>query len=145
MRKGTEMNILIEVLAVSLIVVVGLAYAARMLKNQQQKLNLQLEEITLCVNDLTARMDSYEIVGRRQSREREAVVSSSLNQLQTDLKLMQMQTHEPAAGREAPEALELAIQLARDGKPSDHIMRKTGLSLDVVDAITMLHSARPRH
>ena len=145
MPRGTEMNLVIEIFAVSLIIVLGLVYVSRMLRTQQKSLNLQIEDLILCVNDLTARMDGYEIAGRRQSREREAVVSSSLNQLQTDLKLMQMQTHEPAAGREAQDALEQAIKLARDGKPSDQIMRRTGLSQDVVDAITILHSSRSRH
>ena len=138
------MNLIIEVLVVSLVAGMGLVYCARMLRSQHQKFSLQLDELTICVNDLAARMDRYEISGRRLSREREAVVSSSLNQLQTDLKLMQMQTHEPVAGRDAPEALEQAIKLARDGKPSDHIMRRTGLSVDVVDAIVMLHAARTR-
>jgi hypothetical protein len=139
------MNVIIELFAVSFAIVLGLVYVSRMLRTQRQSLNLQIEDLILRLNDLTARMDSFEIAGRRLSREREAVVSSSLNQLQTDLKLMQMQTHEPVAGREAQEALEQAIKLARDGKPSDHIMRRTGLSQDVVDAITMLHSSRSQH
>jgi hypothetical protein len=139
------MNVIIELFAVSFAIVLGLVYVSRMLRTQRQSLNLQIEDLILRLNDLTARMDGYEIAGRRLSREREAVVSSSLNQLQTDLKLMQMQTHEPVAGREAQEALEQAIKLARDGKPSDHIMRRTGLSQDVVDAITMLHSSRSQH
>lgn len=139
------MNLLIEVLVVSCIAIFGLGLGSRMLRQRQKKNDLRLEDLTLCVNDLTVRMERYEIAARRQSREREAVVSSSLNQLQTDLKLMQMKSHDPVSGRDAPELLEQAIQLAREGKPSDQIMRRTGLSMDVVDAITMLHSTRPRH
>lgn len=138
------MSLLIEIVAVTCIALLGLAYTARVLRRQQKVYDLRLEDLTLCVNDLTVRMERYETGARRHSREREAVVSSSLNQLQTDLKLMQMKSHEPVSGREAPELLEQAIQLAREGKPGDQIMRRTGLSVDVVDAITMLHSARPR-
>lgn len=139
------MNLLIEILVVTSVALVGLTYAARMLRSHQKKNDLRLEDLILCVNDLTTRMERYETAARRQSREREAVVSSSLNQLQTDLKLMQMKSHDPVSGRDAPEVLEQAIQLAREGKPGDQIMRRTGLSMDVVDAITMLHSSRPRH
>lgn len=155
MLKGIEMNLLIEALILTFIGLLTVAYAARMLGRQQKKYDLcleeqkkydlRLEELTLCLNDLTVRMERYETGTRRQSREREAVVASSLNQLQTDVKLMQMRSHDPVSGRDAPELLEQAIQLAREGKPGDQIMRRTGLSMDVVEAITMLHSSRPRH
>ena len=145
MLKGIEMNLLIEALILTFIGLLTVAYAARMLGRQQKKYDLRLEELTLCLNDLTVRMERYETGTRRQSREREAVVASSLNQLQTDVKLMQMKSHDPVSGRDAPELLEQAIQLAREGKPGDQIMRRTGLSMGVVDAITMLHSSRPRH
>jgi hypothetical protein len=139
------MNLLIEAVFVTFVGLFALGYAARMLRRQQKRYDLQFEELTLCLNDLTERMERYEAGTRRQLREREAVVASSLNQLQTDLKLMQMKSHDPVSGRDAPELLEQAIQLAREGKPGDQIMRRTGLSMDVVDAITMLHSSRPRH
>jgi len=145
MPKGIEMNLLIEAVFVTFVGLFALGYAARMLRRQQKRYDLQFEELTLCLNDLTERMERYEAGTRRQLREREAVVASSLNQLQTDLKLMQMKSHDPVSGRDAPELLEQAIQLAREGKPGDQIMRRTGLSMDVVDAITMLHSSRPRH
>jgi hypothetical protein len=139
------MNLLIEAVFVTFVGLFALGYAARMLRRQQKRYDLQFEELTLCLNDLTERMERYEAGTRRQLREREAVVASSLNQLQTDLKLMQMKSHDPVSGRDAPELLEQAIQLAREGKHGDQIMRRTGLSMDVVDAITMLHSSRPRH
>ena len=100
MLKGIEMNLLIEALILTFIGLLTVAYAARMLGRQQKKYDLcleeqkkydlRLEELTLCLNDLTVRMERYETGTRRQSREREAVVASSLNQLQTDVKLMQM-------------------------------------------------------
>ena len=80
------MNLLIEALILTFIGLLTVAYAARMLGRQQKKYDLRLEELTLCLNDLTVRMERYETGTRRQSREREAVVASSLNQLQTDVK-----------------------------------------------------------
>lgn len=139
------MNLLIEIMIVSVIGLLGLVYVLRKLRHQQKQLDLQLEELRNCMSDLSVRMERYEIAVRRQSREREAVVSSSLNQLQTDLKLMQMKNNDQVSGRDSPEVLAQAIQLAREGKPGDQIMRRTGLPMDVIDAITMLHSAKPRH
>ena len=72
-------------------------------------------------------------------------MSSSLSQLQTDLKLLQLRAQEPASGRDSPESLEQAIKLAREGKPNDQIMRRTGLPADVVEAIATLHAGRPSH
>jgi len=46
--------------------------------------------------------------------------------------------------REAPEAVELAIQLARAGESREVVANRTGLSPDIVDFITEMHAARPK-
>ena len=51
------MNLLIEALILTFIGLLTVAYAARMLGRQQKKYDLRLEELTLCLNDLTVRME----------------------------------------------------------------------------------------
>ncbi|NDA48393.1 MAG: hypothetical protein EBY21_14195 [Alphaproteobacteria bacterium] len=46
--------------------------------------------------------------------------------------------------REAPEAVELAIQLTRAGEAREVVASRTGLPADIIDFITTMHGARPK-
>ncbi|MFZ9500747.1 MAG: DUF2802 domain-containing protein [Beijerinckiaceae bacterium] len=139
------MNVVVEMLALSVVMAASLAAVAFMMRAQQRKVAAQTEEFTRALAELTVRLDKHELALRRHTREREAQMSSSLSQLQTDLKLLQLRAQEPASGRDSPESLEQAIKLAREGKPNEQIMRRTGLPADVVEAIATLHAGRPSH
>jgi hypothetical protein len=139
------MNVIVEMLSLSIVVVAGLAAAALMMRAQQRKIAAQTDELANAIAELTVRLDKQEMTLRRHTREREAQVSSSLSQLQTDLKLLQLRAQDPPGGRDAPESLEQAIKLAREGKPTEQIMRRTGLPQDVVEAIATLHAGRAPH
>lgn len=75
--------------------------------------------------------------------ERDRNVEVALRQMQADMKLSEMSKRTP--DRDAPETVELAIHLARSGESNDQIIRKTGLSADIIETISALHSARARH
>jgi soluble lytic murein transglycosylase-like protein len=139
------MNVVVEMLALSTVVVAGLVAVALMMRAQQRKIASQTAQFANALAELTVRLDKQELALRRTTREREAQVTSSLSQLQTDLKLLQLRAQDPAANRDAPESLEQAIKLAREGKPTEQIMRRTGLPQDVVEAITTLHAGRAAH
>jgi hypothetical protein len=75
--------------------------------------------------------------------ERDRNVETALRQMQADMKLVEMSKR--SADREAPETVELAIHLARSGESRDQIVRKTGLSADIIETIAALHAGRARH
>ena len=75
--------------------------------------------------------------------ERDRNVETALRQMQADMKLVEMSKR--SAEREAPETVELAIHLARSGESREQIVRKTGLSADIIETITALHTGRARH
>ena len=75
--------------------------------------------------------------------ERDRNVETALRQMQADMKLVEMSKR--SAEREAPETVELAIHLARSGESREQIVRKTGLSADIIETIAALHAGRARH
>jgi len=102
------------------------------------------------IDALGARLDRTERETDRQRgvmgklfAQREKDIETKIRQNHSDLKRVEMQMRNP--DRETPESVELAIQLARAGEGRDQIVRKTGLSADIIETISALHAARPRH
>jgi uncharacterized membrane protein YccC len=75
--------------------------------------------------------------------ERDRNVETALRQMQADMKLVEMSKR--SSERDAPETVEMAIHLARSGESRDQIIRKTGLSADIIETIAALHAGRARH
>jgi len=102
------------------------------------------------VSQMATRLDKAEQEAERQRgvmgklfAQRERDLETKIRQTHSDLKRVEMQMRSPE--REASESVELAIQLARQGEHLDQIVRKTGLSADIIETISTLHAVRPRH
>ena len=75
--------------------------------------------------------------------EREVTLEHEVRQMQSDMKMLDLQLRS-GPSRDAPEAVELAIQLARAGESREVVASRTGLAPDIVDFITEMHSSRPK-
>lgn len=102
------------------------------------------------VSQMATRLDKAEQEAERQRgvmgklfAQRERDLETKIRQTHSDLKRVEMQMRSP--DREASESVELAIQMARQGEHLDQIVRKTGLSADIIETISALHAVRPRH
>jgi len=100
--------------------------------------------------ELTARFDLLVVEESRHRRQmadllgqRDVNFENEVRQIQTDMKMLDLQM-KSGPSREAPEAVELAIQLTRAGEPREVVASRTGLPADIVDFITTMHAARPK-
>ena len=101
-------------------------------------------------DELAARFDLLVVEESRHRRQiadllgqRDVNFENEVRQIQTDMKMLDLQmTAGPS--REAPESVELAIQLTRSGEPRDIVASRSGLPSDIIDFITTMHSARPK-
>ena len=75
--------------------------------------------------------------------EREVTLEHEVRQIQSDMKMIDLQLR-AGPSREAPEAVELAIQLARAGESREVVASRTGLAPDIVDFITAMHASRSK-
>lgn len=101
-------------------------------------------------DELTARFDLLVVEESRHRRQmadllgqRDVNFENEVRQIQTDMKMLDLQM-KSGPSREAPEAVELAIQLTRAGEPREVVASRTGLPADIVDFITTMHAARPK-
>ncbi len=101
-------------------------------------------------NELSTRINLLVLEESRHRRsvsdvigEREVTLEHEVRQMQSDMKMMDIQLR-AGPSREAPEAVELAIQLARSGEPPEVVAGRTGLPPDIVDFITEMHASRPK-
>jgi hypothetical protein len=101
-------------------------------------------------DELSARINLLVLEESRHRRsvsdvlgEREVTLEHEVRQIQSDMKMMDLQLR-AGPSREAPEAVELAIQLARAGEPREVVAGRTGLPPDIIDFITEMHSPRSK-
>ena len=101
-------------------------------------------------DELSARINLLVLEESRHRRnmsevldEREVTLEHEVRQIQSDMKMIDLQLRS-GQSREAPEAVELAIQLARAGEPREVVASRTGLAPDIVDFITAMHASRSR-
>lgn len=101
-------------------------------------------------DELSARINLLVLEESRHRRsmsevldEREGTLENEVRQMQSDMKLLDLQLR-AGPTREAPEAVELAIQLARAGEPREVVASRTGLAPDIVDFITAMHASRSK-
>lgn len=101
-------------------------------------------------DELSARINLLVLEESRHRRsmsevldEREVTLEHEVRQMQSDMKMIDLQLR-AGPSREAPEAVELAIQLARAGEPREVVASRTGLAPDIVDFITAMHSSRSK-
>jgi hypothetical protein len=101
-------------------------------------------------DELSARINLLVLEESRHRRsvsevldEREVTLEHEVRQMQSDMKMLDLQLRS-GPSREAPEAVELAIQLARAGEPREVVASRTGLAPDIVDFITAMHSSRSK-
>ena len=101
-------------------------------------------------DELTARFDLLVVEESRHRRQmadllgqRDVNFENEVRQIQTDMKMLDLQM-KSGPSREAPESVELAIQLTRSGEPREVVASRTGLPADIVDFITTMHAARPK-
>ncbi len=101
-------------------------------------------------DELSARINLLVLEESRHRRsmsevldEREVTLEHEVRQMQSDMKMLDLQLR-AGPSREAPEAVELAIQLARAGEPREVVASRTGLAPDIVDFITAMHASRSK-
>jgi hypothetical protein len=101
-------------------------------------------------DELAARFDLLVVEESRHRRQmadllgqRDVNFENEVRQIQTDVKMLDLQM-KAGPSREAPESVELAIQLTRSGEPRDVVASRTGLPSDILDFITTMHSARSK-
>ena len=101
-------------------------------------------------DELSARINVLVLEESRNRRsvsevlgEREVSLEHEVRQMQSDMKMLDLQLR-AGPSRDAPESVELAIQLARSGESRDVVASRTGLPPDIVDYITAMHAARPK-
>ena len=100
--------------------------------------------------ELASRFDLLVVEESRHRRQiadllgqRDVNFENEVRQIQTDMKMLDLQM-KAGPSREAPESVELAIQLTRSGEPRDIVASRSGLPSDIIDFITTMHSARPK-
>jgi hypothetical protein len=100
--------------------------------------------------ELAARFDLLVVEESRHRRQmadllgqRDVNFENEVRQIQTDVKMLDLQM-KAGPSREAPEAVELAIQLTRSGEPREVVASRTGLPSDILDFITTMHSSRSK-
>ena len=101
-------------------------------------------------DELSARLNLLVLEESRHRRsmsevldEREVTLEHEVRQMQSDMKMLDLQLRS-GPSRDAPEAVELAIQLARAGEPREVVASRTGLAPDIVDFITAMHASRSK-
>jgi hypothetical protein len=101
-------------------------------------------------DELAARFDLLVVEESRHRRQmadllgqRDVNFENEVRQIQTDMKMLDLQM-KAGPSREAPESVELAIQLTRAGESREVVASRTGLPSDIVDFITTMHAARPK-
>ena len=101
-------------------------------------------------DELSARINLLVLEESRHRRsvsdvlgEREVSLEHEVRQMQSDMKMLDLQLR-AGPSREAPESVELAIQLARSGESREVVASRTGLPPDIVDYITEMHAARSK-
>ena len=101
-------------------------------------------------DELAARFDLLVVEESRHRRQiadllgqRDVNFENEVRQIQTDMKMLDLQM-KAGPSREAPESVELAIQLTRSGEPREIVASRSGLPSDIIDFITTMHSARPK-
>lgn len=101
-------------------------------------------------DELSARINVLVLEESRHRRnvsdvlgEREVSLEHEVRQMQSDMKMLDLQLR-AGPSRDAPESVELAIQLARAGETREVVASRTGLPSDIVDYITAMHASRPK-
>ena len=112
-------------------------------RSREKVWRLRLEELAarfdlLVVEESRHRRQMADLLGQRDVN-----FENEVRQIQTDMKMLDLQM-KAGPSREAPESVELAIQLTRAGEPRDVVAGRTGLPADIVDFITTMHSARSK-
>jgi len=101
-------------------------------------------------DELAARFDLLVVEESRHRRQmadllgqRDVTFENEVRQIQTDVKMLDLQM-KAGPSREAPESVELAIQLTRAGEAREVVASRTGLPSDILDFITTMHAARSK-
>jgi hypothetical protein len=117
---------------------VGITYLLR----RERALRASLEAYVVLFDEIAARAERIEVTGQQIAQERERETVDALRRVQADVKLLQMQMRDTGASREAPELLDFAVRLAREGASTQQIIERTRLPLELVETIIALHAGR---
>ncbi len=133
-----------DILAVILpaLVVAGIAAVIGIQVKTVQRIDLIAESLVRLRGEAGVIADRLTTIETDISRSRisqEAAIQENLRQVRADVKAVELQLSD---GRENPAAIETAIGLVREGLDSDEIMRRTGLSAEVVESIVLFHGLR---
>jgi hypothetical protein len=137
------MNFSLEMAMMAALLLGGFAALALAMRKRERLLTNLVAQMALRLDKAEQEAERQRGVMGKLFAQRERDLETKIRQTHSDLKRVEMQMRSPE--REASESVELAIQLTRQGEHLDQIMRKTGLPADIIETISTLHSARPRH
>lgn len=124
------------------LVVAGFAVVVVLQSRMAKRIELLSEGVSKLRGETAAILDRLTTIETDISRSRisqEAAIQENLRQVRADVKAVELQLSD---GRENPAAIETAIGLVREGLDSDEIVRRTGLSAEVVESIVLFHGLR---
>ncbi len=124
------------------LVVAGFAVVVVLQSRTAKRIELLSEGVSKLRGETAAILDRLTTIETDISRSRisqEAAIQENLRQVRADVKAVELQLSD---GRENPAAIETAIGLVREGLDSDEIVRRTGLSAEVVESIVLFHGLR---
>ena len=124
------------------LVVAGLAAVVGLQVKTIKRIDLLAESLAKLHGEtgvLAGRLTTIETDISRSRISQEAAIQENLRQVRADVKAVELQLSD---GRENPASIETAIALVREGLDSDEIMRRTGLSAEVVESIVLFHGLR---
>jgi hypothetical protein len=124
------------------LVVAGFAAVVVLQSRTAKRIELLSEGVSKLRGETAAILDRLTTIETDISRSRisqEAAIQENLRQVRADVKAVELQLSD---GRENPAAIETAIGLVREGLDSDEIVRRTGLSAEVVESIVLFHGLR---
>ena len=113
------------------------------IKNRELAWKARHDELSARINLLVLEESRHRRSVSEVLDEREVTLEHEVRQMQSDMKMLDLQLRS-GPSRDAPEAVELAIQLARAGESREVVASRTGLAPDIVDFITEMHSSRPK-
>ena len=137
------MNISLEMAVMAVIFFAALAAQGFYASRREKRLSARLHALAFRIEKAELDAERQRGVMGKIFAQREKDIETKIRQKGSDLKRVEMQMRSPE--REASESVELAIQLARAGEKPEQIVRKTGLSADIIDTISALHAGRVRH
>jgi len=113
------------------------------IKNRELAWKARHDELSARINLLVLEESRHRRNVSEVLDEREVTLEHEVRQMQSDMKMLDLQLRS-GPSRDAPEAVELAIQLARAGEPREVVASRTGLAPDIIDFITEMHSSRSK-